>query len=71
MSLQQSSLAEIWWRMQEAIMWLHVAVAKATKFDMGPPTEQAAETLDNLVVFKKPCQGIIKAIAYRTQLPRI
>ena len=58
-------------RDKEAIMCLHVALAKATKFYFGSPTEQAAETLDNLVVFKKPCQGIIKAIAYRTQLPRI
>ena len=30
----------------------HVAVAKATKFDIGPPTEQVAETLDNLFVLK-------------------
>ena len=33
-------------------MRLHVAVAKATKFDICPPTEQVAETLDNLFVLK-------------------
>ena len=40
-------------RFKEAIMWLHVAVAKATKFDIGPPVEQAAEALDNLLVLKE------------------
>ena len=43
-------------------MWLHVAVAKATKFDMGPPTEQAAETLDSLVVLKEALVDLNSAI---------
>jgi len=32
-----------------ALIQVYVAVAKATKFDIGPPTEQVAETLDNLL----------------------
>ena len=35
-----------------ALIQVYVAVAKATKFDIGPPTEQVAETLDNLFVLK-------------------
>ena len=40
----------------------HVAVAKATKFDIGPPTEQAAETLDNLVVLQEVLVDLNSAI---------
>ena len=40
----------------------HVAVAKATKFDMGPPTEQAAEILENLVVLKEALVDLNSAI---------
>lgn len=49
-------------RVKEAIVWLHVAVAKATKFDIGPPTEEAAETLDNLVVLKQALVDLNSAI---------
>ena len=55
-------LFEFAWRIQEAIMWLHVAVEKATKFDMGPPTEQATETLDNLVVLQEALVDLNSAI---------
>jgi len=49
-------------RDKEAIMCLHVAVAKATKFYFGSPTEQAAETLDNLVVLKEALVDLNSAI---------
>lgn len=47
---------------KEAIVWLHVAVAKATKFDIGPPTEEAKETLDDLVVLKEALVDLNSAI---------
>ena len=49
-------------RKAEAIVWLHVAVAKATKFDIGPPTEQVEDTLDNLVVLKEAFVDLNSAI---------
>jgi len=49
-------------RVKEAIVWLHVAVAKATKFDIGPPTEEAAATLDSLVVLKEALVDLNSAI---------
>lgn len=49
-------------RVKEAIVWLHVAVAKALKFDIGPPTEEAGETLDNLVVLKEALVDLNSAI---------
>lgn len=49
-------------RVKEAIVWLHVAVAKATKFDIGAPTEESAETLDNLVVLKGALVDLNSAI---------
>jgi len=47
---------------KEAIVWLHVAVAKATKFDVGPPTEEAGETLDDLVVLKEALEDLKSAV---------
>jgi len=49
-------------RVKEAIVWLHVAVAKSTKFHIGPPTEEAADTLDNLVVLKEALEDLNSAI---------
>jgi len=49
-------------RVKEAIVWLHVAVSKAVKFSIGPPTDEATETLDKLVVLKEALEDLNSAI---------